>query len=177
MQTAGIHHQNLIRLGQARALEHLVQIHIGEEGLELSHGIEVVRLVHVAQLLVAVRGSGELSVSGPEGVRLGRSVGFRLAHQGQQGADVGQIGRLLGVRGSFIPGLPQQGGEGAELQQIVVAVLVVDGQGETHEKTHTGVLIELVRSGHQFPDALGLVDGGEIGLDGGDTSLIPGVDI
>ena len=97
----------MVGLCQSGQRKKRLQIHPGEHGLQLLHGVNIIGFVYIRQFLVAQRRRRNFGVYPPNGIRRRGRSRLTLPHQSQHGADIGLIGRLLLRRGGAVSSLPQ----------------------------------------------------------------------
>ena len=151
-----------------------VQIHVGEQLRQLLGGHGVEDLGDVRLLLLGHAALRQGLVHGHVG--LGHSCGLLLrgAAQLEEGVHIVGKHRLHALHGVELLG--EAGAHGAEHQHLLCAVLHALGGGEI-EQTHACLRQQLVADLHQRVQILRAVNLIQIGLDGGDARLVPGVPV
>ena len=107
LELSRVHDLNVVGLCQSGQRKKRLQIHPGEHGLQLLHGVNIIGFVYIRQFLVAQGRRRNFGVYPPNGIRRRGRSRLTLPHQSQHGADIGLIGRLLLRRGSAVSSLPQ----------------------------------------------------------------------
>ena len=164
------------RLQAAGSIKTL-QIHLGEDGFQLLHGIEVVDQIHIAPVLDVQRGSGDyrLHVIDPLGVDPG--CGLLLPAQGKKFGEKAQVG--LGQSGiaSGVEVFPHHRFKGTEPNGVLAGVHQVNGKTEAQEGDKTQLLPHFGLGSHQVVQGLSAINRIEILPDRFHPRLLPALGI